>query len=80
MFDFLGDCGGLFSIIVSIGHIIVSLFKYLFGHEINNHFINRLFKYDIRESEVENPTDEYLIKSIALRTRITENLTSLWCC
>ena len=42
--DFLGDVGGLFSILITIGEIIVTIPTYLFGAQIEYYLIEHLFK------------------------------------
>ena len=44
MLDFLGDVGGLFSILVGIGQLVVNFKDYIFGSHLESFLIDKIFK------------------------------------
>ena len=53
--DLLGDVGGLFSILLSLSQIIVSMAAFIFGISYENHLVKNIFKRDTFQLPFEAP-------------------------
>ena len=64
MLDWLGDVGGLYSILIGLGHFVVTtIYSYIFGSRLEAFLITRIFKTKLLESTEDQNVDNLIIDS-----------------
>ena len=62
--DWLGDVGGLYSILIGLGHFIVTtVYSFIFGSRLETFLITRIFKTKLLESTENQNLDNLIIDS-----------------
>ena len=60
--DWLGDVGGLYSILIGLGHFIVTtIYNYIFGSRLEAFLITKIFKTKLLESKENQNLDNLII-------------------
>ena len=62
--DWLGDVGGLYSILIGLGHFIVTtVYSFIFGSRLETFLITRIFKTKLLKSTENQNLDNLIIDS-----------------
>ena len=64
MLDWLGDVGGLYSILIGLGQFIVTtIYNCIFGSRLEEFLVNRIFKTRLLESTEDQNLDNLIVDS-----------------